>query len=237
MKKEIYIENVSITYILTRKRVKNINLRVKSDGIVYISANNAVSVDFIEKFIIKNSKRILDFIEKSKEKNKNKFENRFYNQNDTINYLGKVYIIKIIKNEKNGVELKDNLFILKLKDPESEALKLKTITKWYKEQTLALFTQTNEHISSKFAKLNIPKANLRIRKMISRWGSCKINGSSITINSRLIYYPYECIEAVFIHEYAHFIFYYHDKNFYALVQKIMPKYKECDKILKEGKWG
>ena len=44
-KRTIRTGNIEITYILTRKKVKNINMRVKADGNVYVSASNRVSVD------------------------------------------------------------------------------------------------------------------------------------------------------------------------------------------------
>ena len=37
--REILCENRKIQYELTRKQVKNINLRIKPDGKVYVSAN------------------------------------------------------------------------------------------------------------------------------------------------------------------------------------------------------
>lgn len=57
-----------IEYILTRKNVKNINLRIKSDGKVYVSANRFVPKSVIDDFV--NSKRefILSAIESYKKK-------------------------------------------------------------------------------------------------------------------------------------------------------------------------
>ena len=40
-----------ITYELTRKKVKNINLRIKPDGSVHVSASNAVTIAVIERFV------------------------------------------------------------------------------------------------------------------------------------------------------------------------------------------
>jgi hypothetical protein len=40
--KKILLNNREVEYELERKRVKNINLRIRSDGSVYVSANSAV---------------------------------------------------------------------------------------------------------------------------------------------------------------------------------------------------
>lgn len=41
----------TITYRLTRKQVKNINLRVKTDGSVFVSAHKQVGVIYIDRFV------------------------------------------------------------------------------------------------------------------------------------------------------------------------------------------
>lgn len=56
--------NKHIEYELHYKNVKNINLRIKSNGKIYVSANHAVSEKFIEDFIFSKS----EFISKALEK-------------------------------------------------------------------------------------------------------------------------------------------------------------------------
>lgn len=64
--KKIYLNGVETEYELTRKSVKNINLRIKPDGI-YVSAGRWVSEKYIESFLLSKA----DFILKAKEKLKN----------------------------------------------------------------------------------------------------------------------------------------------------------------------
>ena len=56
-------EKGEIEYILTRKNVKNVNLRVRSDGPVCVSASKNVPIKFIEDFISSH----YDFIVKAVE--------------------------------------------------------------------------------------------------------------------------------------------------------------------------
>ena len=67
MIKKINLNGKEIEYSLERKSVKNINLRIKSDGSVFVSANRFVSVGKIEKFLLSKSEFILNAV--------NKFEN------------------------------------------------------------------------------------------------------------------------------------------------------------------
>ena len=41
----------TITYSLVRKRVRNVNLRVRSNGQVVVSASPRVSISFIDNFV------------------------------------------------------------------------------------------------------------------------------------------------------------------------------------------
>ena len=67
---KISINGIETEYELVRKNVKNVNLRVKEGGMIYVSANRFTSKKFIEDFILKNS----DFIIKAKERQKERAE-------------------------------------------------------------------------------------------------------------------------------------------------------------------
>ena len=61
----IYIFNDNkIEYELTYKRVKNVNIRVKQDGKVYVSAPKGTTKIFIEKVIKKNVDKLLKLQQK-----------------------------------------------------------------------------------------------------------------------------------------------------------------------------
>ena len=64
MKRYIDLGKRTIEYTLEYKRVKNINLRIKSDASVYVSANKRVSVAEIEKFMKSKAEIILRAIDR-----------------------------------------------------------------------------------------------------------------------------------------------------------------------------
>ncbi len=68
MKKEVLAGNKKICYDLQYKKVKNINLRIKPDGTVCVSANKRVSQKIIDGFILSKA----DFILKAQEKYKDR---------------------------------------------------------------------------------------------------------------------------------------------------------------------
>lgn len=66
---KITLKNKTLYYELQYKKVKNINLRIKPDGTVHVSANKRVPVEVIEEFILSKA----DFILKALEKYKNRY--------------------------------------------------------------------------------------------------------------------------------------------------------------------
>jgi len=70
MIKTVILKNQIIEYELQYKKVKNINLRIKSDGKVYVSASKKVPEKYIEEFL----KLKAEFIFKAIQKYKNKSE-------------------------------------------------------------------------------------------------------------------------------------------------------------------
>lgn len=66
MIREIEINNTTIHYDLQYKKVKNINLRIKPDGSINVSANKRVSQKVIDEFIVSKAEFILRALEKYK---------------------------------------------------------------------------------------------------------------------------------------------------------------------------
>ncbi|MFR1843992.1 M48 family metallopeptidase [[Clostridium] scindens] len=71
------------------------------------------------------------------------------------------------------------------------------------------------------------------RYMKTRWGSCTVNTGRIRINTRLAYYPDECLEYIVVHELCHLIEPSHNKRFHAYMTKYLPDWKERRKKLCE----
>ena len=63
MIKEIVLNGRNIQYDLQRKAVKNVNLRIKANRQIFISANHSVSEKSIEEFLMSKYDEILEFSE------------------------------------------------------------------------------------------------------------------------------------------------------------------------------
>ncbi len=79
----------------------------------------------------------------------------------------------------------------------------------------------------------LPFKELRIRKMKTRWGSCRSDGK-ITLNSLLIYLPVELIKHVILHELCHTKYMSHGPRFWGLLSKLDPLTPIHNKALRKA---
>ena len=72
---------------------------------------------------------------------------------------------------------------------------------------------------------------ITIKEIKYAWGSCS-SKKNITINLELIKYSQKAIRYVILHELCHIKHMNHSKEFWKLVEKYMPEYKEIQKEFK-----
>ena len=226
----IPIKDTNVTYQIQRKAVKNINIRIKSDGIIYVSANKSVSEKYIREILIADSGKILSVIESMKLSENKKPDT------DLMRYLGKEYPVKVIHDEAEKAELVDGILMVYTIDPDNRQHIIYLIKRWKVGRCMELYQKINDEVFAKFKEneFNVPHSYVYIKEMKTRWGSCNIRDGKISMNLRLIEYPIECIYAVFYHEYAHYLHPNHSKDFHVCLNNIYPEYEKWNMILKKS---
>lgn len=224
----ITLNNINVIYHIERKSVKNINIRIKNDGIVYISANRTVSEKYIRNLLITDGEKIVSAI------NRIKIAQNQKSDTDFMWCLGRKYSIRVVYAETEKAELFNEAFSVYTNEPTNRQHVFYLIKRWQAERCHELYKKINEEVFNIFKDngYTVPCARVYIKDMKTRWGSCNARDGKISMNLRLIEYPVECIYAVFYHEYAHFIHHNHSKDFYNFLNNIYPEYKKWDKILK-----
>ncbi len=232
-KRQIQCNQRVIEYELTRKPVKNINLRINLDGRVLVSANNKVAVEYIDGLIREKQDYIIRKLDEfERKRSQQETYKRQYISGEIYNILGESFSLKLIQGQEEKVTLEGNHIYLKVKDKNDFKRKEKLMGKWFKQLEIETFDQICKEIYEVFKKYGLEYPEIKIRHMTSRWGSCRPRKNSITLNSRLIEKPISCIEYVVLHEFAHFIHPNHSKKFYDFVSSLMPDWKERKELLK-----
>jgi predicted metal-dependent hydrolase len=233
------LENFTVTYkdrnipfALIRKKVKNINLKVRQDQTVVVSANNAVPYHTIEKFVIQKAPWILKNLELFAAMNKVD-RVRDYASGETLYYLGDPYRLQVLPAEKKPrVLFEHGQIYLIVKDISDQASKEKLTKSWYREQAEIIFRQSLARIHPLIVGYGIAEPSLTIRNMKTRWGSCSWKKGKITLSTELLKTAERCIDYVVLHELAHFLHHKHDVSFYNFLSEIMPDWKERRAILR-----
>ena len=84
-----------------------------------------------------------------------------------------------------------------------------------------------------FAKrMGVTYNRITIREQKTRWGSCSSRGT-LSFNYRLIYGPAGPLDYVVVHELCHLTHMNHSKDFWNMVERIMPHYRIYKQWLRE----
>ena len=225
--RNVRCEQRVLEYQLTRKQVKNINLRVKPDGQVFVSASESVPVKFIDNFVKEKQEYIIRALDKYEENRKYvSFAPRQYVSGESFDILGKSLRLKVIQGNQESVTTDGVFIFLTVRNKENQKRKENLMNNWLKEMQTGTFNQISREIHQIFKKYDVEYPIIKVRYMTSRWGSCQSKRGVITLNSKLIEAPRNCIEYVVLHEFTHFIHPNHSKKFYDFVAMLMPDWKE-----------
>ena len=195
---------------IIRKNNKNTYLRVK-DGKIIVTTNYLTSLTTINKLIKNNTAFIDKALNKSNLKKEDNSFKLFGNSYDII------YGFNDTEIDNNKIYTKDN----------------KSLNKYLSKYIYNIYEERINYYYNLFEE-NIPIPNLKIRKMTSRWGVCNIKNHNVTLNLELSKYNIECLNYVIVHELSHFIHPNHSKEFWLLVSKYYPNYKDIRKYLRNN---
>ena len=202
------LDGASYPIEVIRKNNKNTYLRVK-EGKIIVTTNYLTSSSSINKLIKDNTSFINKILLKENKKKEDTSFKLF-----GINY-DIIYGFPNTEIEENKIYAKDE----------------KSLNKYLSNYIRDIYQKRIDYYYNLFEE-NIPIPNLKIRKMTSRWGVCNIKNHNVTLNLELSKYDIEALDYVIVHELSHFIYPNHQKEFWLLVSKYYPNYKEVRKRLK-----
>lgn len=214
------MQNLLIPTKIIKSKRKSISLIIDVNGDFIVRAPIKATEQAIFKFINQKSNWV---IKKRKEQLQNQTKPIVIEDNNSINILGKDYILKLW--EKNRVKVADDIINI----PTSSS-KEKLIAYLKK---LAKTTLTN--IVNDFClKFNLKYQSININSAKTRWGSCSAN-NKLHFTYKLMLCPIEVVKYIAIHELCHTRVKNHSVKFWDLVESYFTNYKNCEKWLKQNR--
>lgn len=234
----VKIKNLEIPFCIKNyKTSKSIKLYFK-ENILTVTKSPYISKKEVEKLIKKNEEKIYEEYKKILELKRLKEEQWKIGQ--IILYQGEKYIIDIEYNEKNIIKIvideQNKIFKIIIskeikKEEEKNYLIKKAVRKLFKLNTEAILQEKLPYWSK---ITNIKYNSVNVRDAKTKYGSCIPSKKALRFTSRLVMLEEEAIDAVIVHELCHIVHPNHSKEFYNLVERYIPNYKQIDKYLKKN---
>lgn len=229
--RKVMSDGKEIVYLLEQKPVKNLNLRIRKDGSVYVSANNLVPISKVDEFVVSKGGYILSALQRFQELAQYRPQPKQYMSGETFYILGRGLRLKVSKGTKDEIHMDGVYILLQVKDTADVSRKERIVTKFLNQRCKEQFGEIMAETYPLFQKYGVAQPTLRIRDMDTRWGSCLSKKGIITLNKQLLEAPRNCIEYVVMHEFCHFIHPNHSKQFYGFLAMLMPDWKERKRTL------
>lgn len=233
MTKTINLNGRTVSYELEIKNVKNINLRIKPDQTIYISANSTIPQQIIDELLVSKSAYILRALDHYEEVAKYAPKPKQYVDGESFRILGHEYRLQVRKHSKNSVRFDGSYIILSVRDTDNFDLKQRVMNRWLKQKCVETVQSVCEAVYPKFQKYGVSFPEIKYRNMISRWGSCQPKRGVLTFNLSLVEESVACIEYVVVHEFVHFLQPNHSKKFYQQLSVFMPDWSERKHMLEK----
>ena len=232
MKKTIKLSGKPIEYDLQRKKVKNVNIRIKSDMSVCVSAPQRVPQADIERILMEKADFILSALSKYEKRQELLAEAV---GDDRVEILGSILPVEVISGKKTKAEITDSRVLVTLKDITDGEARSKAISALLDSLCRDTVEDICRAVYPKFAGYTKGFPEIKFRHMKTRWGSCNYKKEVLTFNYSLIHAPRECIEYVVYHEFTHFIHHDHSPGFHNALSRFVPNEKQLKKELENHK--
>ena len=225
-----------VTIEFERKRIRNINVRVRRDGTLYCSLPYYASVKEAESFIISKQDYLLKSLDSVIQDEKTKSLSRQYVDGEVFAVLGKPYVLKVLESSKNQCRAEDGIITLEVTDTSNYRTKYMTYEKWRRRCIKSVIVDLCNEMYPLFERRGVamPK-KITLGEYKSFWGECFSKRGELKFSYRLFEKDRAIIRYVVVHEFAHFIEPNHSSRFWAIVAEIVPDYKELRKSLNSNK--
>ena len=155
--------------------------------------------------------------------------NRYFDINDAKNLIvNKIEWIKKTIEKFEDKKIEENEFFYLGEVRKIEDFKIKNLDKFYKDEIKKIIPILVEKYSS---QMQLFPTSISYRKNKRTWGSCNFK-NGLNFNILLMKFPLKIMEYIVVHELAHIKHKNHSRDFWSLVEKYSPNYRQIEKEFK-----
>ena len=147
-----------------------------------------------------------------------------YVSGETILYLGRNYRLKVLRENKVSIKMKNGYLVATVLQNDTDPQKtIKSLLEdWYQKHAEMRLKEKTKRFSKLIGV--VPKS-IAVKNYKSRWGSCS-SKAELTYNWRIILAPHHIVDYVVVHELCHLLEYNHSSKYWKHVERHIPNYKE-----------
>lgn len=216
--------NREISYRVIYSDRRTIEFSVHPDRRVVVTAPKGTLLETIRSRVARRARWIVKQINYFRQ-----FEprtpSRRYLGGETHLFLGRQYRLKISKGSNIEVKLRGAYFYVVTPEPDNTEKVKELLDEWYKEHARNVFSKRLDACFLRAKRLHVPFPEIRLRRMLKRWGSCSKSGD-ILLNTALIKASIYCIDYVIMHELCHLKVHTHDNAYFKLLSRYMPDWEK-----------
>lgn len=231
----------SIQATVTRKHVKNLNLRVHADGTVTMSIPMRTSIARAQDFLDRKAPWIaqrLECIEATR--NSRGIIHPAAAPADSADAVTKPRLLLWGEEVDAYSTLQKHGLLPEVfggADSNAAGAGIDTarlqrlVDVLYKQEVARAIPQIAQPLES---AMGVAASRWQVRSMKTRWGSCTPKTAAIRINSQLAAYPIDCLNFVVAHELVHLMEPSHNARFHMLLDVYCPRNRELAAQLKHA---
>ncbi|HEX8775257.1 MAG TPA: SprT family zinc-dependent metalloprotease [Pyrinomonadaceae bacterium] len=219
--RQITVSNITIDVV--RKDIKNLHLAVyPPTGRVRIATPLNVNDEAVRLFAISK----LGWIKKHRRSfsNQRRETKREYVSGESYYFEGNRYLLNVIcHNAAPKVEIRNKTYIdLYIRPNSSTEQRERVMTEWYRRE---LKDKIPTLIEKWQGIIGVQVDDWKVKRMKTRWGTCKVELKQIRLNLELAKKPSSSLEYIIVHELVHLLERRHNARFVALMDKFMPQWR------------
>src|SRR4030042_2455130 len=220
---------MEIKYDIVFSRRRLISIIVAPDEGLVVRAPFRMPLKAIDKFVRDKEEWIKKHTERSSEIIRLNHSKKYVDGEKYL-FLGRELTLCVRTALFPSINQLDN--ILEVITDGKECRVRMLLEEWYRKKAEDFIHGKFKEILARHRNYSFSPAQMVVRPMKSRWGSCTSKGK-ITISSVLIKLDERFTEYVIIHELCHLKFHNHGKEFYKLLEELYPDYKTIRKDLRK----
>lgn len=142
---------------------------------------------------------------------------------------GRRHRLRVVEDgARRRVELKGDWLELHVPEGADRDARERRLTAWYREQ---LKVEIPPIIDEWAPVLDVPAPEWAVKRMKTKWGTCKVDQRRIWLNLELVKKPPECLEYIVVHEMLHLLERNHTDRFYVLQDRFLPSWRSRREVL------